>query len=129
MLVMLLGLTNLGRLAMAVHYAQRLPDLPMTVSWTYLALMGAVWCVVFLVCTGGLVYFRSWGRWAALVSIPLYQVHVWVNHLSFDVSERAGQLRPRDEVCTAILLAIVWGLLCVPSIRRVFNPPEDPLGA
>ena len=129
MLVMLLGLANLGRLAMAVHYAQRLPDLPMTVSWTYLALMGAVWCVVFLICAGGLVYFRSWGRWAALISIPLYQVHVWVNHLLFDVSERAGQLRPRDEACTAILLAIAWGLLYAPSIRRVFKSPKDSHGA
>jgi hypothetical protein len=129
MLVVLLGLANLGRFAMAVHYAQRLPDLPMTVSWTYLALMGAVWFAVFLICAGGLVYFHPWGRRAALISIPLYQVHVWVNHLLFDASERAGQLWPRDEACTAILLAIVWGLLYVPSIRRVFKPPKDPLGA
>jgi hypothetical protein len=126
MLVVLLALANLGRLVMAVYYAESLPDLPMTVSWTYLALMGGVWCVVFFVCAAGLIYFRPWGRWVALVSVPIYQAHIWLNHLLFDASERAGQLWPRDVVCTAILVAIVWGSLHLPRIRSVFRPTTSP---
>ena len=121
-LITFLALANLGRLVMAVYYAQRLPDLPMTVSWTYLALVGGAWCAVFVVCAGGLVYFRPWGRWVALVSVSLYQIHVWVNHLLFDATERASQLWPRDVVCTTILLVVVWGSFSLPSVRAVFKP-------
>jgi len=124
-LVALLALANLGRLVMAVHYARQLPDLPMTVSWTYLALMGGVWCAVFFFCAGGLIYFRPWSRWATLISVSLYQAHVWINHLAFDASGRSRQLRPHDVACTVILLAVVWGSLCLPGVRRVFKPPIE----
>ena len=33
-LVALLAVANLGRLVMAIYYAKRLPELPMTLSWT-----------------------------------------------------------------------------------------------
>jgi hypothetical protein len=124
-LIALLAVANLGRLVMAIYYAKRLPDLPMTLSWTYLAVMGSVWFTVLGGCVGGLIYFQSWGRLATLVSVPVYQIHVWVNHLALDASERAGQLWPRDLACTALLLVIVWGVLWLPSVRRVFNPPVE----
>jgi hypothetical protein len=126
-LVALLAVANLGRLIMAIYYAKRLPDLPMTLTWTYLAAMGGVWFIVLGGCVGGLVYFRSWGRLATLVAVPIYQIHVWINHLAFDASERAGQLWPRDLVCTVILLVIIWGALWLPGVRRVFSPPVESL--
>lgn len=120
-LMLALGLANLGRLAMAIYYANRLPDLPMTVSWTYLGVMGGGWGVIFLACTGGLVYARSWGRWATLAAVTVYEIHVWVNHLLFDASERAHQLWPRDLVFTLVLLVVVWFVLNWPSVRREFQ--------
>lgn len=121
LLVLTLGLANLVRAGMALRYAALLPDLPMTVSWAYLAAMGGFWGAAFIVCAVGLVRFRPWGRWGTLTATTLYEAHAWANHLLFDVSDYARQTRPRDLLLTALLLAIVWGLLNWPSIRKEFK--------
>jgi len=121
LLTLTLGLANLGRAAMALRYAALLPALPMTVSWTYLAVMGGFWGLIFAACTVGLVGFRAWGRWGTLVAVTLYEVHVWANHLLFDANEYAFQVRSRDLLLTLLLLALVWGLLNWPSIRKEFE--------
>jgi hypothetical protein len=120
-LISALGLANVGRLAMAVYYAGHLPDLPMAVPWTYLAVMGGVWGVAFLACALGLVYFWPWGRWATLIAVTLYEAHVWANHLLFDANEYPRQVWPRDLALTLVLLIVVWGLLNWPSVRREFG--------
>jgi hypothetical protein len=121
-LVMLaLGLGNLGKAAMAIRYADLLSEVPLTLTWQYLTGMGALWGIVFIGCSVGLMRFRTWGRWATLISATAYQIHIWVNHLLFDASDYARQTRPRDLVLTALFLALVWGLLCLPSVRGVFN--------
>ena len=121
LLTLALGLANLGRVAQALRYAALLPGLPMTVSWAYLAAMGGFWGLSFVACTVGLVGFRPWGRWGTLAAVTLYEGHVWVNHLLFDASEYAIQIRPRDLVLTLLVLAPVWGLLNWPSIRKEFE--------
>ena len=121
LLTLALGLANLGRAAIALRSATLLPDLPMTVPWTYLVAMGGFWGLSFAACTVGLVGFRRWGRWGTLVAVTLYEGHVWVNHLLFDASEYAVQIRPRDFFLTLLLLALVWGLLNLPSIRKEFE--------
>ena len=125
-LVMLaLGLGNLGRIVRAVYYAARLPDLPMTVSWTYLAVMGGFWCVAFFVCTVALIRLWPWGRWTTLAAVTLYQVHVWVNHLLFDATERARQLWPFNAVTSLLLLVFVWVVLNWPGVRKEFVHGEE----
>lgn len=121
-LVMLaLGLGNLGKAAMAIRYADLLSEVPLTLTWQYLTAMGALWGIAFVGCSVGLMRFRAWGRWATLISATAYQIHVWVNHLLFDASDYARQTRPRDLALTALFLALVWGLLSLPSVRGVFN--------
>jgi hypothetical protein len=121
LLVLALGLGNLVLAGMMLRYDALLPDLPMTVSLTYLAAMGGFWGLVFIVCTVGLMRFRPWGRWSTLAAVTLYEIHIWVNHLLFDANDYARQTRPRDLVLTLFLLALVWGLLHWPSIRKVFK--------
>ena len=121
LVVLALGLANLGRAGLALRYAALLPNLPMTVSWAYLVAMGGFWGLVFISCAVGLMRFRPWGRWATLIVATLYQAHVWVNHLLFDASDYALQTRPRDLLLTGLLLAIVWGLLNWPSVCKVFK--------
>ena len=120
-LVLTLGLANLTRMALALHYAVTLPRLPMTVSWAYLAATGGVWGIVLGICAVELLRFRPWGRGATLVTATLYQVHAWVNHLLLDASDYARQTRPRDLVLTALFLASIWGLLNWPAVRKVFE--------
>lgn len=121
LLVLTLGLANLVRAGMALRYAALLPNLPMTVPWVYLAAIGGFWGAAFIACAVGLVRFRPWGRWGTLTATTLYEAHAWANHLLFDVSDYARQTRPRDLLLTALLLAVVWGLLNWPSIRKEFK--------
>jgi len=116
-----LGLGNLVRAAMALYHAARLPDLPMTVSWAYLAAMGGFWSVAFIICAVGLILFRRWGRWLTLATVTLYEIHVWINHFLFDANDYAHQTRPRDLLLTLLLLVLVWTLLNWPSVRKVFE--------
>jgi uncharacterized membrane protein (DUF2068 family) len=116
-----MAVSNLGRAIVALQYMVRLPDLPLTVSLSYLAGMGAVWGIVFVVCSLGLSSFRHWGRWCTLVAVTLYQANVWVNHLLFDASDYAGQTRPRNLALTATLLLTFWGSLNLPVVRKAFD--------
>jgi len=121
LLVLALGLANLGRTVMALRYDTLLPDLPLTVPLTYLAAMGGFWGLAFVACAVGLVRFRPWGRWGTLAAVTLYEAHVWVNHLLFDANNYARQTWPRHLILTLLLLALIWGLLNLPSIRKVFK--------
>lgn len=124
-LTLALGLTNLGRAVIGLHYLARLPDLPTTTPLTYLAATGGFWGIVFVVCAIGLSCFRDWGRWATLAAVTLYQANVWVNHLLFDVSDYARRTTPRNLVLTAILLLVFWGSLSLPPLRRVFEGNDE----
>ena len=121
LLVLVLGLANLIRAGMALRYAVLLPDLPMTVTWSYLVAIGGCWGLVFIACAVGLMRFRLWGRWGTLTAATLYEAHVWANHLLFDANDYSRQTRPRDLVLTLLLLILFWGLLNWPSIRKVFR--------
>jgi hypothetical protein len=121
LVVLLLGLGNVGRIARSVYYATHLSDLPIAASWTYLVVMGSFWSVAFLVCTVALIRLWRWGRWATLVTVTLYEVHVWINHLLLDANERARQLWFCDAVLTLGLLVFIWVGLNWPSVRKEFR--------
>ncbi|MBN1179068.1 MAG: hypothetical protein JXD18_07650 [Anaerolineae bacterium] len=120
-LFFVLGTMQAGRMALALRTAARLPDLPLTVSLDYLALTSGVWSAALLACAVGLVWFRPWGRWMALGASLAYQAHRWADRLLFDASDYALRTRPRDLVLTVLFLALVWGVLNWPSVRRVFR--------
>jgi len=119
LLLLALGLANLGKAGVAVRYAARLPDLPMTTPWWYLVATGAFWGAVLVGCAVGLMLLRPWGRWAALAAATLYEGHAWANHLLFDASDYARQTRARDLVLTALFLAFVWGTLNWPGSKNL----------
>ncbi len=123
--VPVIGVANLIRLGMALRYSALLLDLPMTVSWAYLAMMGGVWGVVFIICTAGLVSFRPWGRRMTLATVTLYEAHVWFNHLVFDASDYARLTIPRDLTLSLMLLLIIWGTLNIPALRAEFVAKAD----
>ena len=117
----LLGLGNLGSAAMAIAYSVRLPGLPTSVSFRYLAAIGVFWGVAYLVCTFGLSFFHPWGRWMTLAAVPLHQAHVWTNRLLFDASDYARQTYPRDLILTLTLLLLFWGVLNFPTMKQAFG--------
>lgn len=116
-----LGLANLGKAVIALQYAARLPALPMTLSLSYLAGMGLLWGITFIVCSVGLSRFREWGRRLTLAAVSLYQAHAWVNRLLFATSDYARRTQLRDLAFSAVLLAAFWGSLIAPPVREIFD--------
>lgn len=123
LLILVIGLANLGRAGVALHYAVSLPGLPLTASLGYLAAMGVFWGAVLTVAALGLLRFRPWGRWATLGAVTCYQAHVWVNHLLLDASDYARRTWPWDLLLTWLLLALVWGSLNLPGVRTTLSTP------
>ncbi|MCX7683276.1 MAG: hypothetical protein N2508_15145, partial [Anaerolineae bacterium] len=119
--VPLIGVANLLKMALALRYSVLLPDLPMTISWAYLAATGGFWGVVFAFCTVGLARFRPWGRWATLAAVTLYEAHVWFNRLVFATSDYARLTIPRDLALTLLLLLITWVTLNLPALCSEFQ--------
>jgi hypothetical protein len=119
--VLIVGLSNIARGALAIVYATRLPALPMTVSWGYVAATAIFWGLVLTACSFVLAGFYPWARWLTLAAATTYEAHVWANHLLFDANDYAGRTWPRDLVLTALLLALVWGVLSWPSVRAEFD--------
>ena len=121
LLLLILGIANLARAGLAWHYATRLPELTMTVSWAYLMVAATFWGATLITCSVGLVQFRPWGRWMTLVSATAREAHAWIDHLLFDANDYARQLWPRDLALTVAFLVIVWGLLNWPGMRKAFR--------
>jgi len=119
-LVLAIGFANLARGGLAIAYALRLPELPMTVRWEYLAATGLSWGLVLAVCSFSLASFYRWARVATLAAATAFQTHVWVTHLLYDANEYARRTWPRDLVLSALFLGVVWAVLSWPSIRREF---------
>jgi hypothetical protein len=121
LVVLALGLGNLARVVTALWYAARLPDLQMTVSWTYQAARGAFWCVAFLACVVALIRLWPWARWITLATVTLYQAHGWIDRLLFGANARVYQLLPWNAALSLGLLAFVWGVLSWPGVRKEFQ--------
>jgi hypothetical protein len=125
--VLIVGLANVARGALAIAYALRLPELPMTIGWEYLAATGLFWGLLLTGCSFSLAGFYRWARAATLAAATTFQLHVWVNHLLYDANDYARQTWPWDLVLTALFLAIVWTILGWPGIRREFARAEGGL--
>lgn len=121
LLLLLVGLANLGRAAVAIYYAIHLPDLPLTAPWGYWATGGIIWGTLLIGSALILVRLYRWGRIAALGVATAYQIHVWVNHLMFDANEYARQVWPRDLLLSGLFLAVLWTILTWNRVRALFD--------
>ena len=119
-LTLVLALANLGRAALAMRYAAQIPGLETRMPLNYAAATGLFWGISLIVSAGGLFDTREWGRVSTLITVTLYQAHVWLNRLGFDASDHARETRSRDMVLTAVLLLLYWGTLSLRPVQRVF---------
>jgi len=122
LLVLGVGCANLAKAGIAWRYAQRLTDVPMTVTWGYLVGVGAVWGAALATSAVGLLRFEPWGRIGTLATSSLYQVYVWIDHVLFAVSDYAAETWLWRAVLTMLFISVVWGVLCWPAARRLFRP-------
>ncbi len=125
--VLLLGSgLNLLRAAWAWRQSQALADLasPTSMPMALLAATSLAWGITFSLCALGLWRLRPWGRRATLAAVSLFHAHIWLNHLLFDRSDYARQVRPFAIAHTLAALLVVWGFLYWPVVRRLYDRPE-----
>lgn len=121
LLLVFIGVGSLTRSGVALYYTITLHDLRMSVSWTYLAASSLFWGGVLTVAALSLTRQRRWSWWLTLIAATGYQAHRWIDRLLFDASDYARQVLPRDLLLTALFLALVWGVLCWPRVREIFD--------
>ena len=121
LLILVLALANSVRMGVAITYWGRLPQLPMTVSWLYLAGGGLFWAVAFSISALGLFRFRAWGRWATLTAATSYAIHLWFNPLCFEASAYPRQSWGGGAVGSGAFLAAVWLFLNWRGIKNVLK--------
>lgn len=125
LLLLILAAANLGRAIVALVNLGYLTTLPLTIPLEYLVATSLLWAAALAACGIGLSRFYRWSWAATLVAATLYQVNLWATRLLFDASDFALLGRSRDLLLTALFLAFVWGVLCWPSVRRVFKKEES----
>jgi hypothetical protein len=81
----------------------------------------AVWSVVFGALAAGLWRLKAWGRAGTLAAFTLYAAQSWFDRLVFSRSDYARVTLPFSLALTAIGLALVWGTLLWPRVRRSFS--------
>jgi hypothetical protein len=119
--VLYLGVVNLARGWLASFGLRFERTLPLTLPLPYLAAGGLTWGIAFAMIAFGLWRLWPWARSLALGAIILYQGHIWINHLLFDVSTYSRQVWLFQSGVSAVWIAVVWGFLALPGIRQLYR--------
>jgi hypothetical protein len=69
----------------------------------------------------GLWRLRSWGRTWMLIAIVAYQAQQWIMRFALMRSSDEVIRRPADLFLSLLSIAVVWGFLFIPKIRRLYR--------
>jgi hypothetical protein len=81
----------------------------------------AVWSMIFGPLALGLWRLKAWGRVGTLAAFTLYAAQSWFDRLAFSRTDYARVTEPFSLALTVIGLALVWGILLWPKVRRSFS--------
>ncbi|GIV84763.1 MAG: hypothetical protein KatS3mg052_1770 [Candidatus Roseilinea sp.] len=105
----LFALANAARALLAVQQAARLPDLPAAAPAPYVAIMSVAWAIAFGACALGLARARCWAARVTIVTIVLYQAHLWLNHWAFTRSSEANARAGFGTLLSALSILCIGG--------------------
>lgn len=108
----------------AVTLATRRPvltGLGVSIPLTYAVVSAAVWGAVLLAACLGLWRMARWGRWLALASVTGSQAQMWLDRALFARSDYSRLSAGFALGATLAVLAVTWGLLWWPSVRKRFQ--------
>ena len=86
-----------------------------------LMVIGLTWTIGFGLAAWGLWRLRSWGRTWTLIAIVAYQAQQWIMRLALMRSSDEVIRRPADVFLSLLSIAVVWGVLFIPKIRRLYR--------
>jgi hypothetical protein len=111
---------NAWRAILVVRQLEYLRGLSLEGPALVLALTGLGWAAGFGVAAIGLYRLRRWARLWTMAAIVLYQANLWLVRLVFEKSPDEPVTRPADAALAVLSIAVVWGVLSWPSMRRMF---------
>jgi len=88
---------------------------------SYLAACGLVWGLVFTVAAFGIWRLWSWARRLVLGAVIVYQLHIWLNHFVFDISDYARQVWPFQAGVSVMWVILTWGFMFWPGVRQLYS--------
>ena len=121
LLVLLLAAWNVFQVWNAVQRYDFMRTLNLTTAANLLIIMGVTWAIGFGLAAWGLWRLRSWGRTWMLIAIVAYQAEQWIMRLSLMRSSDEVIRRPADVLLSLLSIAVVWGFLFIPKIRRLYR--------
>jgi hypothetical protein len=121
LLVLLLAVWNVFQIISVWQRYDLMRTLNVTTPANILIVMGLTWAIGFGLAAWGLWRMQSWGRTWTLIAIVAYQLQQWVMRLSLMRSSDEVIRRPADAFLALLSIAVVWGFLFIPSIRRLYH--------
>ena len=121
LLVLLLAAWNVFQVWSAVQRYDFMRMLNLTTPANLLIIMGATWAIGFGLAAWGLWRLRSWGRTWMLIAIVAYQAQQWIMRFTLVRSSDEIVRRPADAFLSLLSIAVVWGFLFIPKVRRLYN--------
>jgi hypothetical protein len=120
LLVLLLAAWNAFQVISVLQHDALVRVLNASIQAGLLIIVGVTWAIGFGLAAWGLWRLRSWGRTWMLVAIVAYQAQVWIMRLSLSRSADEVLRRPADAFLALSSIAVVWGFLFIPKIRRLY---------
>ena len=121
LLVLLLAAWNAFQVWSAWQRYDFMRSLDLSTEANILIVSGVTWAIGFGLAAWGLWRLRSWGRTWMLIAIVAYQAEQWIMRLSLMHSSDEVIRRPADVFLSLLGIAVVWGLLFVPKVRRLYH--------
>jgi hypothetical protein len=121
LLVLLLAAWNVFQVWNAVQRYDFMRTLNVTTAANLLIVMGITWAIGFGLAAWGLWRLRSWGRTWTLIAIIAYQAQQWIMRFTLVRSTDEVIRRPADVFLSILSIAVVWGFLFIPKIRRLYR--------
>jgi hypothetical protein len=121
LLVLLLAAWNVFQIISVWQRYDLMRVLNVTTPANLLIVMGATWAIGFGLAAWGLWRLRSWGRTWMLIAIVAYQAQQWIMRFTLVRSSDEVVRRPADLFLSLLSIAVVWGFLFIPKIRRLYR--------
>ncbi len=118
--VLCLSLFNLLGAVSGVERYPFLSRLSLSLPLAYRLGSRAVWSAAFGALAAGLWRLKHWGRVGTPAAFTLYLAQDWFDRLMFNRTDYARVTEPFSLALTVIELALVWGILLWPKVRRSF---------
>jgi hypothetical protein len=125
LLVLLLAVWNAFQVFSVWQRDDLMRTLNLSTEANLLIIIGLTWAIGFGLAAWGLGRLRAWGRTWMLIAIIAYQAQHWIMRFALVRSSDEVVRRPADVVLSLLSIAMVWGFLFIPKIRRLYVKSDE----